>query len=706
MQGEEYTWPKVARKDMEEYVKSLQSVEGLNEATDALVQMIHDLDKPTKQQVKRAKGFKNGSIHEAGFGKASLLLRGEDEVRIFKEANTKLEEELRGHKSRIRKLEDLLHRQSQVNRMSIPSVSPSLNGLPQDFRTPAESTERPQPPMSPRPEQQSRHPSVTSRRFSSNLTQDDKTITRRLLQLESELAAEKEARSNLSKKLEAKKEAEQLVQQQIQEANSTKKDLLENMEAQQKEFADERRSLEEELAKVKVRVEETEDEMDRILGSRDNERNGAEKKVDQLVAELEHVRKEIAERTRDFEEQASAHRAELERRNRGEEERKEILTGIYSSLSPGATVPSDSAGLISELEGIVQRSVDQSKDLAQAVALARSENENLQAGLDTQRAEVSSLATKLDSRESDIMKVKEELAAEKAMAATVTAQLEEERKHLKDLRDKFADGETGSESLRRRLGEEEAKVSKLSSHLAETKSHVNSLDVELFALQSKYRNLQDATQSATTRLNERGQRAKEITQRLYTQNDRLYRLLELLGFAVTHEDDTMSIQRASKIGTSTVLPDQSVSLRGQTPSPAPAKRLLDNLSDLSSLLWMEKDLPADEGAKFKEFMDKIDLFDLEVFGDAITKRNRDIEHTARKWQREARAYRDKSRRFQSDAHDKIAYRGFKEGDLALFLPTRNQATRPWAAFNIGVSVNRLQRSHIQLTSIGSTLFSA
>ena len=105
---------------------------------------------------------------------------------------------------------------------------------------------------------------------------------------------------------------------------------------------------------------------------------------------------------------------------------------------------------------------------------------------------------------------------------------------------------------------------------------------------------------------------------------------------------------------------------------------------------MEKDLPEDENAKFKEFMNKIDMFDLEVFGDAITKRNRDIEHTARKWQREARAYRDKSRRSQSEAHDKIAYRSFKEGDLALFLPTRNQATRPWAAFNIGVSSPRLQ----------------
>ncbi|KAJ9605202.1 oligomeric, coiled-coil, peripheral membrane protein [Cladophialophora chaetospira] len=36
-----------------------------------------------------------------------------------------------------------------------------------------------------------------------------------------------------------------------------------------------------------------------------------------------------------------------------------------------------------------------------------------------------------------------------------------------------------------------------------------------------------------------------------------------------------------------------------------------------------------------------------------------------------------------EAWGKIAYKGFKVGDLVLFLPTRNQVIRPWLAFNIG-----------------------
>jgi autophagy-related protein 11 len=99
---------------------------------------------------------------------------------------------------------------------------------------------------------------------------------------------------------------------------------------------------------------------------------------------------------------------------------------------------------------------------------------------------------------------------------------------------------------------------------------------------------------------------------------------------------------------------------------------------------MEKESSTEEEKKFAEFIQKTDKFNLEALCDAVAKRMRDIEHTARKWQREARAYREKARKAQAEAHDKIAFRHFKEGDLALFLPTRNQTRgKPWAAFNVG-----------------------
>jgi autophagy-related protein 11 len=57
---------------------------------------------------------------------------------------------------------------------------------------------------------------------------------------------------------------------------------------------------------------------------------------------------------------------------------------------------------------------------------------------------------------------------------------------------------------------------------------------------------------------------------------------------------------------------------------------------------------------------------LEVVGKTIS--------TIRKWQKQCKEYRER-------AKGKISFRNFAKGDLALFLPTRNSISKPWAAFN-------------------------
>ncbi|KAH9020846.1 autophagy-related protein 11-domain-containing protein [Lactarius pseudohatsudake] len=64
-------------------------------------------------------------------------------------------------------------------------------------------------------------------------------------------------------------------------------------------------------------------------------------------------------------------------------------------------------------------------------------------------------------------------------------------------------------------------------------------------------------------------------------------------------------------------------------------------------------------------------FDHDGFLEAIAKTGK----TIRKWQKHCKGYRERSKA-------KISFRNFAEGDLALFLPTRNSTTRPWAAFNV------------------------
>ncbi|KAI6044039.1 putative peripheral membrane protein [Pisolithus marmoratus] len=64
-------------------------------------------------------------------------------------------------------------------------------------------------------------------------------------------------------------------------------------------------------------------------------------------------------------------------------------------------------------------------------------------------------------------------------------------------------------------------------------------------------------------------------------------------------------------------------------------------------------------------------FDHDHFVESVAKTGSVI----RKWQKQCKEYRER-------AKGKITFRNFTKGDLALFLPTRNSASKPWAAFNV------------------------
>jgi autophagy-related protein 11 len=150
-------------------------------------------------------------------------------------------------------------------------------------------------------------------------------------------------------------------------------------------------------------------------------------------------------------------------------------------------------------------------------------------------------------------------------------------------------------------------------------------------------------------------KARDLTQRLYTQHTRCRQLLETLGLQIKSSSGSPLIRYGSE------------------------KSDFLEPNDLDLLYWMESGDSDEEADKYSRYLGRI-VIDLDAFSQAITNRVRDAEKYAKKWQKEARAYRDKSKRASSEAENKIAYRQFKEGDLALFLPTNNG--RPWAAFNV------------------------
>lgn len=711
LQNEGGSWPAVTRQELQDSLNTLEEVYGPGPVTGELDKAIKDLDKPTRKQLKHAKTFKNGSMHEAAFGTTSLMLRGDDETNSLREANLRLEQELQGQKSRVRKLEDLLHRSSHMSRASTGDMFTPQS----EARTTTPLLHTPQPS-----DDIMRRESLRARRFSStSQAAEEKKLARRIVSLEAELQAAKDRALSLETEAKEREQVDKERRQSVEEATATKKDLMDNMEAQQREFAGERRELEQDLKNARARVDEVEDDIERLMGSRDDERTGVEGRVASLENELEKARQELANQAQltiaEREEKQKA-QDELERvkiskaqvdaevnrlnfaskeRDEAEVERVEKLMATHTHLSPDDAAPAGMTDLTAIIEEVARRSAAHAKDLEEAIAMARSENDSLRSTQETQRNELQEAERKQTDLEDEMSQVREQAAGEEAKATSIASQLAEEQEQLRSLRSKFADGETGSEVLRQRVAEEETRAGRLSSELAEAQSHINSLDVELMRLQKKHKAYHTSAETSAERLEKRAERARDISQKLYAQHARLSRLLERLGLAISYQDGAMVIERASKVNASTNLNGDQPGILSRintmsSPSPTRKSSTAEEPADLAFLNWPDATKPEDEEQQFEAYLQHITRFNIDTFSDAVVKRLRDFEYTAKKYNKEARestkradAYKERSVKLKGEAQTKIAVKDFKEGDLALFLPTRGQAKGAWAAFNIG-----------------------
>lgn len=663
LQGQEYELPEVNRKEIESYIDELRTKPEMGSTVEELAQLYKDLDAPTRQQRRRAKAFKQGSVVD--MGKSSMLLHGDDMVRSLRDEKLKLEERLKGSESRIRKLEDLVHRQSQLGR------PPSGNFGP----------EFPSSPVSHNPDQLSRRSSTSSRRMSSNQSSDDKALVQRVVSLEAELASEREVIHKLHKEAHVERQSNT---DKMQEAQSTKKDLIGNLESRQREFEDERKFLEGEVKKFKIRAEELEEELD----NKDQERHDIDDRLHGLEAELQSANantEEEARRANGLDEQMQAlkeSKGALQSRIDGleklktEQEKKDrenynALQVAFMNLSPGGAVPPEIPGITKAIEVLSEGLSIHARSADESAARAIAESKSLEERLGQLEVEAEGLRNHSGARETELSQMNDELSQAKSKFAGVTSELDEERSKLNALQSQLDNGATGPDALQERLTEE-GKFARLSERLAEVESQARWSEDEISTWKKRVETMSESEQKAASQVESRRVRSQELSKQLFEQVEKLGRMLEQLGFTIIRQDGNIVVQRASKVNSSSGLGDSL----GQS-------GVVSVRPDAELLNWTHASNDEDEKAQFTKFIECLSQFDVNVFGDAVVKRVKDVELLARKWQKEARGYRDKYHRTQGDAHDKIAYRSFKEGDLALFLPTRNQAIRSWAAFNVG-----------------------
>ena len=709
-------WPRLTREDIGDFFSSLGALEGFESTLSELHEIFKGLDAPTKQQIRRGNAFRNGSVHDVAFGRNSLLLRGDDELlRSLQSDKSKLEDRLKGSESRIRKLEDLLHRQNQIVRPLSGNVPVTVSGPAMEHHATSPVLTH----MSSSPKAQdnlSRRPSVSSRRFSANLGLEEKALAQRIVKLEAELVSEKAKTAQLQAASADHKQVKDELRGQVQEAMSTKKDLMDNFESQQQEFDGERRLFQEENTKLKVRLEELEEEFDRVLGSHDNVKVGIDERARRLDMELDKIKRDAAEEVQkaqgqiDFlksdytmqrekanqlerqvqqleEEKASMDaenselRIKVQRNINLQEDSFRALRAAHIHLSIDEVAPDDFNSLVEAVEVLAERSTNHLTELKQTLETMRADSALSNARSARQDQELAGLHDRLAADETERFSLREEISRQKAHVKILEAELDDERKELERLRNKFAAGETGSAELRIRVAEEEKKVEELSTKLESAYVHTQRLESQMLAQSSHINSIESVRDALISRLEFRAKRAEELSTMLFTHTERLSRLLEHIGFTITKQEDGMLIQRTPRTASgSTMLSDQSQSMNRSMSAPLPAKSE-EPPPDITR--WARSDDLDTETESYDTFIREIQTFNMDNFTEAVIKRVKETEHTARKWQREAKAYREKSHRYQLEAHEKIAYRSFKEGDLALFLPTRNQATRPWAAFNVG-----------------------
>lgn len=654
-QGQDDEWPEVARKEIEYYIDELKTSHSMEGQAKDLTEELKELDSPTRQQRRRAKAFKQGSVFDLS---RSSMLRADDSVRNLQEEKTKLEERLKGSDSRVRKLEDLLHRQSQMSRPTSGNFGLDFSGVP----------------ASPHPDALSRRSSVSSRRVSATQSAEDKALIQRIISLESELSAERDSVQRLKKEAH---EERQTNSDKIQEAQSTKQDLMGNLEARQREFDDERRYLDEELKKFKIRTEEIEEELDRLIDIREHGKD-IDEQMNHLELELQEANNNINALNEEVkareEKETSLQRniEDLEGQKSDLEQRDtknySALHHIFTKLSPEGKAPGEIPDIIKAIEELSEGWIIHSKNLAQATA----ENETLKKQIAELESELEDRKSSLAECEAKSDQLTEELSYERSISKKLTVELEDEQSKFNSLQSQVNDSESHSQALREEVAEGGRKHNNLSEQLAEAEAQAQVLQKHAAELEKKVQTSSEAEQQAVSRFEARGTRSQELSNQLLMQVEKLGRMLEQLGFTIIQQDGQLVVQRASKLTASSSL-GESLAQSG----------IVSLKPDPALLGWMQAESIEDEETLFKGFMQSLAQFDVAVFGDSVVKRVKDIEVLARKWQKEARGYRDKYHRIQSEAHDKIAYRSFKEGDLALFLPTRNQAIRSWAAFNVG-----------------------
>lgn len=324
-------------------------------------------------------------------------------------------------------------------------------------------------------------------------------------------------------------------------------------------------------------------------------------------------------------------------------------------------------GPSTSVSGSQPRLIERIHELEEAKRLTDEESSRLVARDKQNFAKIGELESKISSQEKIIKELNEKLVALEQDKAVHANSMESVESIKRDLLANLKAKEEDFVAERKSLGEE---ITQLRTRLEVAEEEADLSTLEIARLQGL---LEEAMSSinehaeAQTRLQDR---CRDLSQKLYTAYVRSNQLLTTMGLQASRDEEgNYTINRVKGLRKGAEVP-------GKEPEPP------------HSLYWMNSD-EATEESNYSEFMRHL-YIDHDLYRDAVGKRFGDVEHLARKLQKELRHIRAQQLPSSDATPDekgrfKVALNHFKVGDLALFLPTKEEtkSPRPWAAFNIG-----------------------
>ncbi|KIL61079.1 hypothetical protein M378DRAFT_13754 [Amanita muscaria Koide BX008] len=432
-------------------------------------------------------------------------------------------------------------------------------------------------------------------------------------------------------------------------------------------FQEERVGMQMEIQKLKSELAD----MEVAVSSERGRADRLERELHQARAQIEGdsiARRIVEERNADISKDMEKQRLELVRALADATEQARAAELVKQKLTQAKAEAEDVKNLEKSTEERMRVLLEEQAKHLKELEEARARGEDLEAQIQAARTESEEVHLALREARLDKDKLLKAQASE----------------HDRIIRDHIAEADGDRAVLERQFHELKALQEHTERQVRDLKGDVEIANADAVGLREELQRVEHELRDArhVERLLREDLKAGQLSQSMYEQQvEECGRLIaQILNVAIQFRDTHVKALRAAQA--MVVHPGSSKNqtqanqqhANGSPPrsdSPTALFTSMRQSAIITEALQGASDEPSIDPSDSAAALEMLRSFDHDHFLEAIAKAG----STIRKWQKQCRDYREK-------AKGKISFRNFAKGDLALFLPTRNSVSKPWAAFNV------------------------